>query len=391
MINKQAHICILGGGFGGVFTALYLKGLGWRTSPQITLIDEKDHFLFTPLLYELVTGELKTWQLAPLFSKLLGGRGINFKQARVENVDLQNRCVTLDDQTILSYDRLVIATGKETLLDVVAGAAEYAIPFRSLADVRRLRERLRFLETSELTKIRVCIVGAGPNGVELACKLADRLKSRGEIVLISRHDKILKNFALATQKSALRCLGRRGILLELQSSVESVDKDFITVVKNNQRCLQKADLVVWTTGTKTADWVKNLSQYQMQQKELMVLPTLQLMEFPEVFALGDIATANVSKDAAPATAQAAFQQAKVAAKNIRASLMGKNLQKFRYRHLGEMLTLGIGVSAISSFGVHFSGRVAGVFRQWFYLLRMPTFRHRFKVAKAWILRLISSP
>ena len=386
MSQSPSQICILGGGFGGLYTALYLNRYPWKQKPQITLVERKDHFLFTPLLYELVTGELQTWQIAPRFAKLLAGTDIDYQQGTVESVDLNMRQVMLSGGKVLSYDRLVIGIGKETLLDVVPGAADNALPFRSLADVNRLKERLRLLELSNLSQIRLAVVGAGSNGVELACKIADRLKERGRLLLINRGDKILKNFAGSSRKAALKALRRRGVQLQLSTTVESVDPDFITLVHQDQQRTYPVDLVLWTIGTRVGDWVPNITNVQNKQGELLVLPTLQLIEHPEVFALGDIAASN-DEHGAPATAQAAFQQAKIAARNIRSSLTGRTLRAFRYWHIGEMITLGINASAISSFGINLSGPVAGVIRRWVYLLRMPTFRHRFKVARDWLSQL----
>ncbi|MBD1935807.1 NAD(P)/FAD-dependent oxidoreductase [Microcoleus sp. FACHB-68] len=387
MSQSPSQICILGGGFGGLYTALYLSRYRWQTRPQITLVERRDHFLFTPLLYELVTGELQTWQIAPRFAKLLAGTDIHYEQGTVESVDLDMRQVMLSGGKVLSYDRLVIGIGKETLLDVVPGAAGNALPFRSLADVNRLKEQLRLLESSDLSQIRVAVVGAGPNGVELACKIADRLKERGRLLLINRGDKILKYFADSSRKAALKALKRRGVQLELSTTVESVEPNFITLVHQDQQRTYPVDLVLWTIGTRVGDWVPNITNVQNKQGELLVLPTLQLIEHPEVFALGDIAASNDSEHWAPATAQAAFQQAKIAARNIRSSLTGRTLLAFRYWHIGEMITLGINASAVSSFGINLSGPVAGVIRQWVYLLRMPTFRHRFQVARDWLSRL----
>ena len=88
-----AQICILGGGFGGLYTALQLNRFPWSQSrkPQVTLIDQGNRFLFTPLLYELVTGELKKWEIAPPFEKLLAHTDIQFYQRTIQGVDLEKR------------------------------------------------------------------------------------------------------------------------------------------------------------------------------------------------------------------------------------------------------------------------------------------------------------
>ena len=177
----QKNICIVGGGFGGLYTALRLNELPWENNekPKITLIDKSDRFLFSPLLYELVTEELQTWEIAPPFEEILASTGILFHQGCVTNIDIERKEVTVDGQTKLQCDRLILSTGGTTPLDIAPGAKEYAIPFRSLDDAYRLKEQLRLLIESDRDKIRVAVVGGGYSGVELACKIGDLLGERG--------------------------------------------------------------------------------------------------------------------------------------------------------------------------------------------------------------------
>jgi demethylphylloquinone reductase len=180
MSESSPSIIILGGGFGGLHTALRLSQFPWADDvrPNIVLVDQNSQFLFSPLLYELVTDELDTWEIAPAFTDLLANTSIQFKQATVNTIDIAQQQVSLSSGETLSYDRLVLALGGETPLDIVPGAAEYALPFRTLADAQHLKDKLRLLETSDKDVIRVAVIGAGPSGVELTCKLADRLGDR---------------------------------------------------------------------------------------------------------------------------------------------------------------------------------------------------------------------
>jgi NADH:ubiquinone reductase (non-electrogenic) len=181
MPESVQRICILGGGFGGLYTALRLNALPWSPEHpvEITLVDQRDRFLFAPFLYELVTGELQTWEIAPPYLELLENTQIRFVQQGVEAINLGDRQVTLSDQNVLTYDRLVLAMGGETPTPNIPGVAEHAIPFRTVEDATRLQQRLQALEASQAEKVRVAVVGGGYSGVELACKLADRLGDRG--------------------------------------------------------------------------------------------------------------------------------------------------------------------------------------------------------------------
>lgn len=391
MVVTTPQICILGGGFGGLYTALYLSRYRWSqsASPQITLIDQKDHFLFTPLLYELVTEELQSWEIAPTFEQLLAHTNIRFCQEMVQGVDLRQRQVQLQGGAAIAYDRLVLAVGRKTLLDVVPGAAANAYPYRTLADVERFQERLRSLEASNHERIRVAIVGGGPSGVELACKLADRLHRQGRICLIDRGEQILPDFSRSSRKVVQRALAVRGVQVQLETSIKTVGSDSVTLVRAGQTHTLPVDLVVWTAGTQAWEWVPTLTCQHNSQGQVLALPTLQLLDYPEVFALGDLA--EIPQDRSlPATAQAAWQQSKVAAWNLRASLVRRPLLAFRYRHLGEMLTLGTNTAVISSFGLCLAGPLARVARQWIYLFRMPTLYHRLRVSQHWLVTLVLS-
>ena len=209
--TSSPRICVLGGGFGGLYTALNLTQFPWDSSatPEITLVDQRDRFLFAPLLYELLTGELETWEIAPPFAELLAETPIQFKQQAVANIDVDYKTVELADQTTLAYDYLVLALGGDTPMDLVPGAAAYAIPFRTVADAYRLEEALKRVEQSDQDKIRVAIVGGGYSGVELACKLAERLGDRGRLRIIEMADQILRTSPDFNRDAAVKALRHR--------------------------------------------------------------------------------------------------------------------------------------------------------------------------------------
>ena len=112
----MTRICILGGGFGGLYTALRLSQLPWTVQPEIVLVDQRDRFVFLPLLYELVTGEMQSWEVAPAYAELLADTGIQFRQATVDAINKSDRTVRLGAESnheLIHYDRLVIAMGGE--------------------------------------------------------------------------------------------------------------------------------------------------------------------------------------------------------------------------------------------------------------------------------------
>jgi demethylphylloquinone reductase len=389
MTEQPARICILGGGFGGLYTALRLSELPWiqANRPEIVLVDQRDRFLFSPLLYELLTGELQTWEIAPPFTELLANTGIRFHQAAVAGIDINARQVQFQDGTELTYDRLVLALGGETPMDLAPGVADYAIPFRTVSDAYRLEARLRDLEESEADKIRVAIVGAGYSGVELACKLADRLGDRGRLRLVEISDQILRMSPEFNREMAQAALQERGIWIDLETKVTSLTANTMALDFKGKVDEIPVDVVVWTVGTKVPDVVQALPLKHNQRGQLVTTPTLQVVDYADIFALGDLAECqDVGGQTVPASAQAAYQQAQFAGWNIWASLTDRPLLPFRYQNLGEMVSLGLDNATFAGFGLKLNGPLAYVARRLAYLYRMPTLEHQLRVGVNWVTR-----
>lgn len=334
-----------------------------------------------------MTGELQAWEIAPPFEQLLEETPIRFIQGTVADIDITARQVQLQDGQFLDYDRLVLAMGGETPLDIVPGSQQYAIPFRRVEDAYRLQERLRILEASDAEKIRVAIIGGGYSGVELACKLAERLGKRGRLRLVERGEKILKSAPDFNREAAQKALSERQVWLDLETTVQSLDAESITLEYRDQVDTLPVDIVMWTVGTQTPDLVRSLPLKQNTEHQIIINPQLQVIEHPEIFALGDLADCHDAEGKkVPKTAQAAFQQADYAGWNLWASLTGRPLLSFHYQALGEMMTLGKDNATLTGLGIKLDGQLAHVARRLIYLYRLPTLEHQMRVAFNWISR-----
>jgi len=388
-MTQQPRICILGGGFGGLYTALRLSQLPFTKpqKPEIILVDRSDRFLFSPLLYEILTGELQTWEIAPPFEELLKDTGIRFYQGAVSTIDLAEKRVELQNGQEIICDRLVLALGGETPLDLVSGVSDHAFPFRTISDAYRLEERLRILETSNADKIRIAVVGAGYCGVELACKLSDRLGERGRLRLIEQSDSILRSSPDFNREAATKALEKRQVWIDLETTIDAIESDTISLLYKGQLDILPVDAVLWTVGMTIAPAVRALPLKQNQRGQLIVEPTLQIVDHPTIFALGDITECvDGNGQKVPPSAQAAYQQADYTAWNIWASLTDRPLLPFRYQPLGEMLTLGVDNATFAGLGIKLDGQMAHVARRLAYLYRMPTLDHQIKVGFNWIAR-----
>ena len=393
MSESRSRICVLGGGFGGLYTALRLSQFPWDTqpAPEIVLVDQRDRFLFTPLLYELLTDELQTWEIAPPFTEILANTPIKFIQGTVTDVNFQERQVQLADQADLNYDWLVLAIGGRTPMEMVPGATEFAFPFHSLQDAYLLEEKLKALEQRTQDKIRIAIVGGGYSGVEIACKLRDRLAERAKIRIIERGERILKASPEFNRETAQKALSDREIWIDTETTVEAITENELTLLYKGKSDTIPVDIVIWTVGTTVSELVKNLNLPHNEQGKIKVDPTLNVKQQASVFALGDLAACQDAQGkVVPATAQVAFQQSDYCAWNIWASITGRPLLPFKYHNLGEMLVLGTDNASLTAEGVKLDGMMAYLARRLAYLSRMPTPEHQFTVGSNWITQPLSN-
>ncbi|MEL6602464.1 MAG: FAD-dependent oxidoreductase [Cyanobacteria bacterium J06614_10] len=421
----QAHtgssrICIVGGGFGGLYTALYLQKYPHLRESQITLIEPRERFLFTPMMYELITDELLSWEIVPTYSSLLAGTNVTHMGQRARSVDLEGQTVETDGGQRVAYDYLVLATGAESRPVSVPGVNDHALTFRSYEDAQLLKARLAQLVQAQALRplvsvrdgarsegrsgrgtvvaeradaIAVTVIGGGASGVELAAKVADYLTAKGhenrQISLVDRGDKLLSAFPDGMRRQALRSLSKRRVDILRNTSVAEVGAEFVRLQQGDRQWTVPSQLTLWAVGTRPRPWLGQASVRQNNYGQVLTQRSLQLLDYDNVFVLGDSADVRGPKGkAAPNTAQAAFQAASQVAKNIAAIARGSKPKPFNYLHLGDMITLGVGDAALSSFGLTLGGLLAALSRRVVYIFRMPTRRHQLKVARRALAELV---
>ena len=395
MASKSAKILILGGGFGGLFTALDLAGTG-----EVTLVDEHDHFLFKPMLYEYLSGEVELWHIAPNFSELLDN--VRTVRGAIQSIDLENRSVVIAGRGApLSYDVLVMALGAITNYWGVGGAEEFTLPFREVEDANRLRRRMTESldhlppdaapqDTREA--LTFVVVGGGASGVELSTKMSDLLRDavkrralRGEprVIIVEMADRLVPGMGDEIREYVERELDRHRIEVHTRTRVARVSSTGLTLEHNGRETEIAAAGVIWVAGVRLNSVIENLKVEKDKRGLILVEPTLQVRGHKDAFALGDIA---FYPDVAPAlagTAQLAFQQAHLCARNVRAFLNGEDLKAKHFVELGEALSLGTEHAAVLSAGKVMGGALARQARFAMYTARLPTWHHRLRVGASW--------
>jgi len=396
MANKRARVVIVGGGFGGLFTALDLGGAG-----DVTLISDADHFLFTPMLYEYLSGEVEEWHIAPKYRELLGGN-INLVSDEVTNIDLNARTVTLKTRNEdLAFDVLVLAVGGVSNFAGVPGAAEHSIPFRKIVHADELRARMvdaldhipPDLPPQDTQRaLTFAVVGAGASGVELSTKMADLLRDafkrralRGEprVLVIEMGDRVVPGMGDEIREFVNEALRESRVEVHTLTRVVRVNEKSLVLDHNEMQTEIDTAGIVWAGGVRVSPVIENLNVEKTDRRLIIVDPTLQLPSHANVFALGDIA---FYKDAAPTlagTGQLALQQAGLVAKNVKAFLSGDELHTKHFEELGEAVSLGTERAAVLAGGKAFGGPLARQARFALYTARLPTWHHRLRVGASW--------
>jgi NADH dehydrogenase len=398
---------IVGGGFVGLFTVLHLYHHKYPKS--LFLIDNKDHFVFNPLLFELMTGEMTPDQVCPLYRELLKGSPITFLEDQVVQIDLPNKKVYLASDIQYDYDNLVLALGRKTGFFGVEGAKDYAFPFKTQQDAETLRQHLQeCLKKASQTEdkairqslLTFAIVGGGPTGIEMAETLGDLLANWYEkldqsaqeirIVIINRPQELLQGDINSHLREVVKSTFANSpvtIELILGASVTKVTSDTVSYQKDGKTLTINSNTTIWSAGTATNPLIENLSisaENRSKNGSLKVLPTLQLPEYPEVFAAGDCTVS--SPNPLPATAQVAYQQGKAIADNLNAMIKGHPLTDAKVKLRGSMMKLGIEKSVANIFDrFEVTGHSGHLIREGTYLQLLPTPIHDFKVTTNWII------
>ena len=405
MNDSFKPVVIAGGGFTGLFTALHLRQQ--KCSRPIILIDQQWRFIFQPLLYELMTSEVKLDLAWPRYDELLAGSDIIFIRDRISHIDLQQRRVSLDSGLCYSYEYLVIALGSATGYFDIPGARENTFTFRKGEDILKLAPHLRDClqratqeEPQEKQKLQtVGIIGAGPVGVELAATLADLLPIwykalRGDpqqlqIVIIQRGTEILKGDPNTPLRPVVEAsLQRRTapVKVILNAQVSAVGEDWVRYEREGHTETLEAATIAWTAGTVTHPLIRQLAvseTYRHRQGKLMISSTCQLPEYPEVFAGGDCAVDPENPQ--PSLAQVAYQQAKAIATNIKALCEGKDVKPAQVYLRGTLLKLGMGESVAEIYDrFEVKGKAGHLIRQATYLEMLPTPLRNFKATTEWM-------
>jgi NADH dehydrogenase len=381
------RVVIVGGGFAGINAA---KGLGGVRDIEVTLIDQRNHHLFQPLLYQVAMAGLSPADIAaPIRAMLARYSNIRVLLGRIESVDLNGKTVTADIGTF-PFDYLILACGATHSYFGHDDWEEFAPGLKTLEQATEIRRRVltafenaeRATDTEERRKyLTFVIVGGGPTGVELAGAIGEMSRytlakdfrsidaKSAKVILVEAGPRILPSFSEPQASQAARDLEGLG-----------VDKEGIQTAAEHLR----AGTVLWAAGVKASPLAKQAGLECDAQGRVIVAPDLSATGNPNVFIAGDQAryTHQTGKPL-PGTAPVAMQQGRYLARTIIRDREGVPREPFRFVDKGQMATIGRSKAILEIGSLRMHGFPAWIAWLAVHIYYLTGFEHRFMVVLQW--------
>ena len=407
--HKTERILILGGGFGGIYAALHLeKAFAREGNVEITLINRDNYLLFSPMLAEVSSSSIEAKHIvAPIRAFF---RKVRFRDSQIEGIDLQKRVVHAFHcaecaHYSLEFDHLVLALGSETSFYGVPGVEGAAFTLKTLADAMALRNHvIDMLEHADMETdvelrgqlLTMVVAGAGFAGVEIVAELNDFLRGAKHfypniqpeevrLMLVAPGSRILPGLAEDLAAYAHKVLVRRGVEVRLGTAIAQASFNGVDLQDGSHIPTRT---LVWTAGISPNPLVATLP-CQKERGKIVVSDRLEVLGYPEVWAIGDCAHLLDSKTGLPypPTAQHAVRQGRRVAENIVAAIRGRPGKPFAFSSIGQLVPLGRRSAIAEILGLKCRGFFAWWLWRTIYLSKLPGLERKIRVALDWTLDL----
>jgi NADH:ubiquinone reductase (H+-translocating) len=407
--TPKRHVVILGGGFGGIYSALRLEKILRRYDTcEVTLITRDNYFLFTPMLPEVAAGDLELNTIINPLRKLLK-RAKTFV-GTIEAVDLERRLVAVSHGTDehlhqLPFDHLILALGSDTNFFGLPGVEASALTVKTIGDgiairnqvITQLEEANAECAAGERQPLLTFVVaGGGFAGVETLGGLNDFVREslrfypnlRSEylrFLLVTPDERILPELDRKLGLYAQHKLAARGIEIITHTRVTAAVEGVITL-SNGQKI--PSNMLIWAAGSAPNRLLSALP-LPKRNGRISVNENLEVEGFPGIWALGDCAMVPNSRTGGfhPPTAQHAIREARVVAHNVASELCGGQKRPFRYNSIGQLAAIGRRTGVANIMGLNFSGFVSWWLWRTVYLSKLPRLEKKIRVALDWTLDL----
>jgi len=412
------HVVILGAGFAGIVVAQELsRQFPEETQCRLTLVDQNNFSLFTPMLTEVVGGEVDAEAIVGAVRAL--APRCSFEQGRVEHIDAAAKTVTLsiggEDSAVpraertVRCDHLVIALGSVVNYRHISGLREHSLGAKSIDQALAIRNRaLALLERADEENdagvrrqlLTFVVGGGGFSGVETMAALNDLVRASVQrypgikpsdirTVLVHPGDRLLPELSAGLANYSQRQLEQRGVEVLLQTSITGAGPDWAEIKPKSGDDTKRlaTHAFIWTGGVTPAPAVADAGLKLGHHHGVTVDGSCAVSDHPGVWALGDCAEvphANGQGSYAP-TAQNATREGTMVGHNIAASIRGEPLRTFTYQSIGELAIVGKRTGVAQIFGLRFSGIVAWAMWRAIYLAKLPGTAKKVRVGLDWLI------
>ena len=403
------RVLILGGGFAGYTAAKSLCRMTRRRDDLgVMVISRENFFTFWPMLAGCISSDIDTKNVAQPLRRALIRDGASFRRAEVEGLDLERRCVTADGR-LFPYDHLVLALGAEPAYFGIPGVEDYAISIKGISAAEAIRNRVieRYEETTlslgEVpdSRLTFVVIGGGATGVEVAAELHALVHDilapdypninphRVKIVLVDSNEQILKELDPALRRTARKQLADLQIEVRNRVKAREIRADRVILSDGDEIPSENA---IWTAGARASEKLDDFPLPADERKGLKTDAFMRVEGHENVWGIGDCA-ATIEEDGTPVppNAQAAVQEGKVVARNILATIDGREMRPFGYKPVGQLVEIGSDFAVNQVMNVKFSGLIASLFWRATYLYKLESPQSRARIAADWILDLFFDP
>ena len=406
------RIVIAGGGFGGLYAARALERTLPPHSARITLVNDVNFMLYTPLLPGAAAGTLEPRHVVVPLREELERTDLRLGRvlgAEPERNSLRVRTIEGHEEAI-GYDQLIVALGSVSRTVPVPGLAEHAIGFKTLSEAIALRNRLlltlEMAETLEDEQARASYltyvyVGGGYSGLEGLAELQDfaadvidlypRCRVQGmRWVLVEAQERVMMEIPARLAEHTVRELRGRGVEFRIGQTVERVTERDVTLSSAE---VLPTRTVVWTAGVRPHPVVARLGLPLDRGGRIRTDRYMQVEGFENVWAIGDAAAVPDPArpgQPCPPTAQHALRQGRTVARNVAAALGAGRRRPFRYRTLGVFVDLGRHEAVASTMGLRWRGFPAWFLARTYHMLAMPGGKRRLRLIVDWTVDLLFS-
>jgi NADH dehydrogenase len=407
------HVVILGGGFGGVYTAMHLeKRLQSQGDVEITLINSENYFVFQPMLPEVISGSVEIQHIINPIRRLCPRTNLHMRE--VQAIDLAQKVVTTSPgfrPTLqhVHYDYLVIALGTVMNFARMPGLKQHAFQFKNIGDALHLRNHIiHVLEEADIEKdeelrrsqLTFVVAGGGFSGVETAAELNDFVRDAARnyrhldpkdvrMVLVHSGDRILPELSKDVGAFAERLLRRRHVEVRLQTRLAGATAEGAVLV-GGEKILTKT--LVATVPAGPHPLLAELPCEKVNGR-ILVDGNLELLAYPGVWALGDCAWISQPRSggSCPPTAQYAVGESKCVAANVAATIRGTAKKRFNFSSLGMAAALGHRSAVAEIAGIKVWGILAWFVWRTIYWTKLPGIERKLRVGVDWFLDLVLPP